>query len=131
MTRKYANSGLLSGKMAFLQRQDMLKWCRVGCLNFLPTDCHLVTFRDAGIRYFRKILVYIKQNHVSKTTIDLASHLAQIHDASVTIVSFIRANDTTERLEELREELKLAKPTQFRPQSLSLNPKMKLKRLLI
>ena len=34
---QFANSGLLIGKMGFLQRQDMLKWCRVGSLNFLPT----------------------------------------------------------------------------------------------
>jgi len=52
-------------------------------------DCNLITFRDAGVRYFRKILVYVKSTSVTKLLIKLASQLAQIHDASVTIVSFV------------------------------------------
>ena len=34
----FASSSLVSGKIAFLPRQDMLKWCRVVCLNVLLTN---------------------------------------------------------------------------------------------
>ena len=68
-------------------------------------DCHLVTFKDAGIRYFRKILVYISKDELSRLSIDFAAHLARVHDASVTIVSFIDENDETRVLEDVRSRL--------------------------
>lgn len=71
-------------------------------------NCHLVTFRDNGIRYFRKILVYFHPGQISKLTIDLAVHLAKIHDASVTVVSFLGNDAEIEALEAAREDLAAA-----------------------
>lgn len=83
-------------------------------------ECHLVTFRDAGIRYFRKILVYVKRDHISKLPIDLASHLAGIHDASVTIVSFVSEDAGAEDIEVTRSVLSSAVKPITVPTSISV-----------
>lgn len=43
--------------------------------------CHLITFRDAGIRYFRNILVVMDENHIKPLTTQLAYDIANIHES--------------------------------------------------
>lgn len=83
-------------------------------------DCHLVTFRDAGIRYFRKILVYVRPDDISRLTIELASHLAHINDASVTIVSYVGEDASEKQLNDLSLELTQATKPVSVPTSISV-----------
>lgn len=83
-------------------------------------ECHLVTFRDAGVRYFRKILVYVKHEQISRLTIRLASHLAHINDASVTVVCFVDAKASADQIENLRVKLSEASKPISVPTSISV-----------
>ena len=51
-------------------------------------ECHLITFRDAGIRYFRNILVMINPHHIKPLTTQLAYDIANIHESDeITLLS--------------------------------------------
>ncbi len=49
-------------------------------------SCNLATFRDAGVRYIRKILVLIQSEGVDGLVIHTADHLAQVHEAELVFV---------------------------------------------
>ena len=61
--------------------------------------CHVVTYRDAGVRYIRRILVYVEQNNHDRIKQETADYMAQVHGAEVTLVTVIEetASSSTEQ----------------------------------
>lgn len=54
--------------------------------------CHLATFRDAGVRYMRKIMVLISQDNNDTLVVETAEHLAEVFKASITLVRYAPAH---------------------------------------
>ena len=86
--------------------------------------CHLITFRDVGIRYFRKILIYLPRAYISRLPIQLAYDLGQMHEADgITVVSFIPPQYSREDYDEVWNTLaEIIKPLSPVPTSLSVLP---------
>ena len=84
--------------------------------------CHLITFRDAGIRYFRKILIYLPQAQISRLPIQLAYDLGQMHEADeIKVVSLIGTQHTQEHYDEVWNALaEVIKPLSPTPTSLAV-----------
>ena len=51
-------------------------------------SCNLATFRDAGVRYIRKIMVLINNDKNDSLALDTANHLAKILNANITLTRF-------------------------------------------
>ncbi|MCB0412728.1 MAG: amino acid permease [Bdellovibrionales bacterium] len=49
-------------------------------------SCHLGTFRDAGVRYIRKIMVVVRDDDFDELVIKTADHLAKLNNAEITLV---------------------------------------------
>ena len=60
--------------------QNQLGWLQ----DHLP--CNLAVFKDAGVRYIRKILVYAEPGPHDSLVVSTADHLAQIYKADLTFV---------------------------------------------
>ena len=56
-------------------------------INHLP--CNLAVFKDAGIRYFRKVLVYPEPGPHDALVIRSADHFARAHKAELTLVRYL------------------------------------------
>lgn len=67
--------------------------------------CNLGIFRDAGVRYIRKILCFIKGNENDAVVINTADHLAEVNRADITLISII--DPDTDEAEEQRLERSL------------------------
>lgn len=52
-------------------------------------SCHLVMFRDAGIRYIRKVVVISRSDEHDRLIISTADHLARVHGATLTILKVV------------------------------------------
>lgn len=64
--------------------------------------CHLITFRDAGVRYFRKILVCLPSEHIFRLPVKLAYDIGQMHEADeITVASFLPPDHSQERHDEV------------------------------
>ena len=63
-------------------------------------DCHLGIFRDAGVRYIRKIMVIMKDHHNDQMIIDTADHLCRVHKAEMTLVGFIGGQAQPEEVQD-------------------------------
>jgi len=72
-------------------------------------ECHLGIFRDAGVRYIRKIMVVIKDHHNDQMVIDTADHLCRVHKAEMTLVGFIGQEAQKEEVADKREVIQSAK----------------------
>jgi amino acid transporter len=59
--------------------------------------CNLATFRDAGVRYIRKIMVVINNDKHDKLVLTTAEHLSKIYWADVTLVRFAHESDSEEK----------------------------------
>ncbi|MGE0432567.1 MAG: PTS sugar transporter subunit IIA, partial [Planctomycetota bacterium] len=59
-------------------------------INHLP--CNLAVFKDAGIRYFRKVLVYPEPGPHDALVIRSADHFARAHKADLTLVRYLPAS---------------------------------------
>ena len=63
--------------------------------------CHLITFRDAGIRYLRNILVVIDPSNIKPLTTQLAYDIAKFHESDqITLFSFCQEKKQIPDLEE-------------------------------
>ena len=71
--------------------------------------CNLVTFRDSGVRYIRKILVLIKSDSYDRLVVSTADHLAQVYGAELTlyrVVSPDASAEAVQRGEAILEDIK-------------------------
>lgn len=59
--------------------------------------CNLATFRDAGIRYIRNIMVLIHTDKNDSLVLATADHLAEVYNAKVTLVRFSALSDGAEK----------------------------------
>ncbi len=59
-------------------------------------DSNLALFRDAGVRYIRKILVYAEPGPDDALVVSTADHLAELHDATLTFVRYLSPNASDE-----------------------------------
>ena len=67
--------------------------------------CHVVTYRDAGVRYIRRILVYVEQDNHDRIRQETADHMAQVHGAEVTFVTVIAENASLDTEQTAKEQL--------------------------
>ena len=66
-------------------------------------ECHLGIFRDAGVRYIRKIMVIMKDHHNDQMVIDTADHLCRVHKAEMTLIGFIGNQAQAEEVKDKEE----------------------------
>jgi APA family basic amino acid/polyamine antiporter len=71
-------------------------------------QCNLGVFRDAGVRYIRKIMVVVNFDDNDTLVVDTADHLAMVNKADITLVYFkkeaelhMQAEETESRLYDL------------------------------
>lgn len=76
--------------------------------------CNLAIFRDTGIRYIRKIMVYINLDRNDALVLETAEHLARVNKAQVTLVRFAKDDVDIEKvrfeksyLDSLKSKLKV------------------------
>ncbi len=67
--------------------QNQLGWLQ----DHLP--CNLAVFKDAGVRYIRKILVFAEPGPHDSLVVSTADHLAGIHNATLSFACFISEDD--------------------------------------
>lgn len=68
--------------------------------------CNLATFRDAGVRYIRKIIVLTHDDLNDSLALETADHLAQVYWADITITAFSHKNSPLETQEAHLNKLK-------------------------
>lgn len=68
--------------------------------------CNLGIFRDAGVRYIRKIICYIKGDDTDAVVISTADHLAEVNRADITLLSIIPENSAEEVQQRSERDLK-------------------------
>lgn len=56
-------------------------------------SCNIVVFRDAGIRYFKKVLVLLDKSKNDQIVVDAADHLAKVYGARLHLVRVVSEND--------------------------------------
>lgn len=56
--------------------------------------CNLATFKDAGVRYIRKIMVHINNDSNDQLVMNTAQHLAEVFWADITLVSYISSKSS-------------------------------------
>lgn len=59
--------------------------------------CNLAIFRDTGVRYIRKIMVLINDDHNDGLVLETADHLAAVNKADVTLMKFVSTKTAVER----------------------------------
>ncbi len=72
-------------------------------------ESHLGIFRDAGVRYIRRIMVIMKDHHNDQMIIDTADHLCRVHDAEMVLVGFIGQQAQPEEVADKKEVIETAK----------------------
>ncbi len=68
--------------------------------------CNLGIFRDAGVRYIRKIVCYITGNPSDEIVISTADHLAEVNRADITLLRVINEFDSEEVEQRTERDLK-------------------------
>ena len=68
-------------------------------------DCHLGIFRDAGVRYFRKIMVLVKDMDNDYFPMVTAANLCMVNKASMTLVRYIGDFNGKEHFSEKERDL--------------------------
>ena len=59
--------------------------------------CNLATFRDSGVRYIRKIMVYIHNDRNDTLVLETANHLSNVFKANITLVRFAHTKASEEQ----------------------------------
>lgn len=67
--------------------------------------CNLIIFKDANIRYIRKIMVLVKDNPNDSLAIETTNLLVKSYNADITLVKYIGINSSNDDI--AREEKKL------------------------
>jgi len=68
-------------------------------------QCNLGVFRDAGVRYIRKIMVVVKFDKNDSLVVDTADHLAMVNKADITLVYFRKELEDQTDTEEIESRL--------------------------
>lgn len=68
--------------------------------------CNLGIFRDAGVRYIRKIMCFIQEDERDDIVISTADHLAEVNRADITLLKILPENSTEEVLQRGERDLK-------------------------
>ncbi len=69
---------------------NQIGWLR----NHLP--CHMAIFRDAGIRYIKKIMVVLHLDNDNDFVSNTAEHLASVHGADIAFVAYLSTKSSDE-----------------------------------
>lgn len=79
--------------------------------------CHLATFKDAGIKDFKKIMILLNDDHNDKVIIQTADHLSKVKNATVTLMKFISFDaseqDQTDALADLEKHALPSNPITY------------------
>lgn len=68
--------------------------------------CNLGIFRDAGVRYIRKIMCYLKGDETDDVVISTADHLAEVNRADITLMRVLPTLSSEESLQRTERDLK-------------------------
>lgn len=76
-------------------------------MNWLKSHlhCHLAIYKDAGIRYIRKILVVLNDDKNDKLIIETVKHLGEVFSARVILAKHLDSKVSPEKVEHEREYL--------------------------
>ena len=78
--------------------------------------CNVATFRDVGIRYFRKILVHIDLGHNNSVILMTCAKLAQVNNAELVFVKWL-PNEYSEKRVSSEKAFLLEAAQIYAPQS--------------
>lgn len=93
--------------------------------------CNLATFRDAGIRYVRNIMVLIHTDKNDSLVLATADHLAEVYKANVTLVRFsYHLDDTAKKIFDKTFLEDLANKQRIKPDVKLLNGSDEIKTIL-
>ncbi|MAF78718.1 MAG: hypothetical protein CME63_05720 [Halobacteriovoraceae bacterium] len=67
-------------------------------------QCNLGIFRDAGVRYIRKIMCYLKGNENDELILSTADHLAEVNRADVVIIRVVSKQGISAKLDAQAKE---------------------------
>ena len=67
--------------------------------------CHLGIFRDAGVRYIRKIMCFLKGEDSDSLVISTADHLAEVNRADVNLIQVLPIDATDESMQRTERDL--------------------------
>ncbi|MCR9205303.1 MAG: amino acid permease, partial [Halobacteriovoraceae bacterium] len=68
--------------------------------------CNLGIFRDAGVRYIRKIMCFLRGDESDDVVISTADHLAEVNRADITLMRVLPIHSTEEVLQRTERDLK-------------------------
>lgn len=68
--------------------------------------CNLGIFRDAGVRYIRKIMCYLRGDETDDIVISTADHLAEVNRADITLIRVLPNDAPEEILQRTERDLK-------------------------
>tara|TARA_Y100001954_G_scaffold32206_1_gene30015 strand:- start:1041 stop:3221 length:2181 start_codon:yes stop_codon:yes gene_type:complete len=69
-------------------------------------DCHLLTFNSAGVRYIKKIMVFIRGLEDDELSIKIGLKMSRIHKANLNIIQIFPSHTKQEDLKELKKKIK-------------------------
>jgi len=68
-------------------------------------NCNIITFRDAGVRYIRKILVLVNIDTIDDLLLDTAGHFADIFGARLTFMAYLDRNSSEAEKESAKSHM--------------------------
>ncbi|MCB9063088.1 MAG: amino acid permease [Halobacteriovoraceae bacterium] len=68
-------------------------------------SCNILSFRDTGVRYIRKVLVLINYNHLDYQVVNIADHFASVNGADLTIAKFVKNDLNRDEVNNERDNL--------------------------
>ena len=69
-------------------------------------SANLMTFRDKGVRYFKKIMVIVTTDKSNEFLLKVASHLAQVYNAEITLCAYEKKGSSSETIRWSQKKLR-------------------------
>lgn len=86
-------------KRGRLTMGDQMSWLKS------HLHCHLAIYKDAGIRYIRKIMVNLNDDRNDNIILERVEHLAKVFNARLLFVTYAKADASEEDQELMRQQL--------------------------
>ncbi len=68
-------------------------------------QCHLGIFRDAGVRYIRKIVIFLRDENNDPLALETADHLAKVNQADLTLIKILPSDTPDEVYHQIEKQL--------------------------
>ena len=69
-------------------------------------DCHLLTFNSAGVRYIKKIMIFIRGQEDDDLSIKIGLKMSRIHKANLNIIQVFPSSEKQENMQRIKKQIK-------------------------